>query len=160
MKKEDINKYRADCSSDARNVHKDLDDRVSFIIIAAIGFFVAKSESFYHSGNLIMVVLYCATLLCLFISFVIFLLNKHIAIKEINNHLEFIDTQMQPDSPDLDKKLITDWDEARKRRERYQKRVYILLVIGFITGITFFMITTLSKHESEKLPQPFKVEVH
>lgn len=160
MKKEAIDKYREDCSSDVRNVHKELDDRVSFIIIAAIGFFVAKSESFYHGGNLIMISLYCITLLCLFISFVIFLLNKHIAIKEINNHLEYIDTQMQPDSPDLDKILINDWDEARKRRERYQKRVYSLLVIGFITGIAFFMITTLSKHESEKIPQPFKVELH
>jgi len=159
VKKEEIARYREDCGSDARNIHKELDDKVSFIIIAAIGFFVAKSESFYHSGNLIMIALYCSTLLCLFFSFVVFLLNKHIAIKEINNHLEFIDTKMKPDSPELAQKLITDWDQARKRRERYQKRVYILVVIGFITGIAFFMTTTLSKQESEKLPQPFKIEV-
>jgi len=160
MNKDDIKKYREDCGSDARDIHKELDDRVSFIIIAAIGFFVTKSDSFYPKGNGLMIALYCCTLLCLFLSFVIFLLNKHLAIKEINDHLEFIDTKMKPDTPELAQKLITDWEAARNRREKFQRRVYVLLIVGFITGITFFMISTLSRKDSEKIPQPFKIEMH
>jgi hypothetical protein len=159
MKPEQIQEFRSSCNTDARDFYKEINERIVLVIIASLGFFISKTDS-WSNHSVLLITLFVLTFILLGASFLAYLNNKYYSFREANDLIEFIDTKMKPDDSLSDKELLSKWETFRRKREKREMWIYLLLGSGLVMEVLFFMIITLSPKESNNTyPQPFKIQI-
>lgn len=139
MTLQEIKDYRKILEKEFIDKDNEIETQLSYITIAAIGFFIKINEKFFKIQSANYKIALILSLIFLFITFVLILLRKSRTSHHDLKMIGFIDN-MIADSNEQDKELLAMWDISHKQLRNIRLFIYTTLSIGIGLQILFIVL--------------------
>lgn len=150
MTKEEIDQYREKIDLQLKEKVTEIESNVAFIIVGSLGFFLTINEKFIVLVNSKVKWALFSSIILLIVSFIFYLINKHLTTKFDRKIITFLDDEMKPDNIESNTKLMIMWKKYDGILMCNLNIIYILLGLGIIFE-TFFFVKNIMENEHSKI---------
>ena len=160
MTKEQIAQYRNAIENTIIEKDSQLGSYIYLIIIGALGLFMTANEKFIGIRQANHKCLMFLSIACLIIAFFVFLWEKHLTQWHARKILNYIDNKLIPDQSESAEKMLKVWKKCDKKLIKVRNSLYILVFLGVLLELIFFLANLLAPQISDKKNMdPVKIEI-
>lgn len=139
MTLQEIKDYRKILEKEFIDKDNEIENQLSYITVAAIGFFITINEKFLKIQSADYKFVLILSLIFLFVTFVLILLRKSRTSYHDLKMIEFIDN-MTANSNDQDQELLIMWEKSHKQLRNIRIFIYSTLSIGIGLQVLFIIL--------------------
>lgn len=146
MTDEQIKEYRAEIASQLKEKETEIENNITNITVALLGFFLTINEKFIPLKSSHFKLLFLISVISFVASFFLGLRKKWKTSKIDRDIIEFIDNNDLKER-NVEIQLDTKWQDGEKSLNCFRNWIYSLLFIGLITQLVYLYLNLNSKVE-------------